>query len=305
MKTLVLLNPEAGGCDDLAEMEARLCADLPDVVVAKTRSAQECGEAVRAGLDAGCETLVAAGGDGTVHSVLNALGPDFDRAALAVLPLGTANDFARSLALPLEVSEAVEAVVLGRTRALDVVEVRVHDGGEDVRYCGNVTAGGFAGQVREDLDEDDKSRWGPLSYVRAAFEQLNDVDRWRVELDLGGGSGPFEDPQTIVNIVVANGSRAGGNIPVAPDADPGDGLLDVVWIRDGSAAELCALAAKMAAGHHLDDDRVEATRTRYVRVRTDPVMPFTADGEPFSSDDVEFRVLPGVLRMVVPGEADG
>lgn len=92
---------------------------------------------------------------------------------------------------------------------------------------------------------------------------------------------------------------------MAPDADPGDGLLDVVWIRDGSTTELCVLAAKMATGHHLDDDRVEAARARSVRVRTDPVMPFTADGEPFSSDDVEFRVLPGVLRIVVAGEADG
>lgn len=304
MRTLVLLNPEAGGCDDLAEMEARLCADLPDVVVEKTCSAQACGAAVRAGLDAGCETLVAAGGDGTVHGVLNALAPDFDRAALAVLPLGTANDFVRSLSLPLEISEAVAAVALGRTRALDVVEVRADGADGEVRYCGNVTAGGFAGQVREDLDEDDKSRWGPLSYVRAGLEQLNDVDRWRVELDLGGGSDPPGDPQTIVNIVVANGSRAGGNIPVAPDADPGDGLLDVVWIRDGSPTELGVLAAKMVAGRHLDDDRVEAARARCVRIRTDPVMPFTADGEPFSSDDVEFRVLPGVLRMVVAREGD-
>lgn len=124
MKTLLLLNPEAGGCDDAEDLEARLASELPDARIERTRSAREGAEAVRAGLDAGYGMLVAAGGDGTVHTVLNALGPDFDRAALAVLPLGTANDFARSLSLPLEVSEAVEAVGLGRTRALDVVEVR-------------------------------------------------------------------------------------------------------------------------------------------------------------------------------------
>lgn len=301
----MLLNPRAGGCDDPGELEARLTADLPDARVESSGSADEAREIVEAGLDAGCATVVAVGGDGTVHSVLNALGPDFDRAALAILPLGTANDLARSLSVPLELSEAVEAVAAGRTRRLDVVEVRAHgDGGdgEDVRYFANVATGGFAGQVREDLDEDDKSRWGPLSYVRAGLEQVSDIDRWRVEMELEGEPASVGRPPTIVNIVVANGSRAGGNIPVAPDADPGDGLLDVVWIRDGSTAELGALAAKMAAGHHLDEDRVETARARSVRVRTDPVMPFTADGEPFSSDDVEFRLLPGVLRLVVPGE---
>lgn len=301
----MLLNPQAGGCEDPGELEARLTADLPDARVESSGSADEAREIVEAGLDAGCATVVAVGGDGTVHSVLNALGPEFDRAALAILPLGTANDLARSLSVPLDLSEAVEAVAAGRTRRLDVVEVRAHgDGGdgEDVRYFANVATGGFAGQVREDLDEDDKSRWGPLSYVRAGLEQMGDIDRWRVEMELEGEPGSVGGPQTIVNIVVANGSRAGGNLPVAPDADPGDGLLDVVWIREGSTAELGALAAKMAAGQHLDEDRVETARARSVRVRTDPVMPFTADGEPFSSDDVEFRVLPGVLRLVVPGE---
>lgn len=301
----MLLNPQAGGCDDPGELEARLTADLPDARVESSGSADEAREIVEAGLDAGCATVVAVGGDGTVHSVLNALGPEFDRAALAILPLGTANDLARSLSVPLDLSEAVEAVAAGRTRRLDVVEVRAHgDGGdgEDVRYFANVATGGFAGQVREDLDEDDKSRWGPLSYVRAGLEQMGDIDRWRVEMELEGEPGSVGGPQTIVNIVVANGSRAGGNLPVAPDADPGDGLLDVVWIREGSTAELGALAAKMAAGQHLDEDRVETARARSVRVRTDPVMPFTADGEPFSSDDVEFRVLPGVLRLVVPGD---
>lgn len=301
----MLLNPQAGGCDDPGELEARLTADLPDARVESSGSADEAREIVEAGLDAGCATVVAVGGDGTVHSVLNALGPEFDRAALAILPLGTANDLARSLSVPLDLSEAVEAVAAGRTRRLDVVEVRAHgDGGdgEDVRYFANVATGGFAGQVREDLDEDDKSRWGPLSYVRAGLEQMGDIDRWRVEMELEGEPASVGGPQTIVNVVVANGSRAGGNLPVAPDADPGDGLLDVVWIREGSTAELGALAAKMAAGHHLDEDRVETARARSVRVRTDPVMPFTADGEPFSSDDVEFRVLPGVLRLVVPGD---
>lgn len=301
----MLLNPQAGGCEDPGELEARLTADLPDARVESSGSADEAREIVEAGLDAGCATVVAVGGDGTVHSVLNALGPEFDRAALAILPLGTANDLARSLSVPLDLSEAVEAVAAGRTRRLDVVEVRAHgDGGdgEDVRYFANVATGGFAGQVREDLDEDDKSRWGPLSYVRAGLEQMGDIDRWRVEMELEGEPGSVGGPQTIVNIVVANGSRAGGNLPVAPDADPGDGLLDVVWIREGSTAELGALAAKMAAGQHLDEDRVETARARSVRVRTDPVMPFTADGEPFSSDDVEFRVLPGVLRLVVPGD---
>lgn len=305
METLVLLNPTAGGCDHPVEMEDRLASELPDARVQRCGSAEEGRQAVRDALAAGSEMVVAAGGDGTVHTVLNAMGPDFDRAALAIVPLGTANDLVRSLSLPADVSDAIDAILVGRTRVLDVIEVRA-EGGDDagVRYCVNVVAGGFAGRVREDVDEDDKSRWGPLSYARAGVEHLKDVDTWQVDLDLEGGSGSPEGPQRIVNIVVANGSRAGGNIPVAPDADPGDGLLEVVWIRDSAAAELGAVALRMVAGRHLEDERVEARRARAVRVRSDPVMPFTLDGEPLSSGDVEFRVLPGVLRVVV-GAAGG
>lgn len=299
METLVLLNSNAGGFDDPGEVEDRLGSGLPEARVQRSGSAGEAREAVRAALAAGCEVVVAAGGDGTVHTVLNALAPDFERAALAILPLGTANDFARSLSLPRELSEAIDVVRLGRTRALDIIEVRAADGDEGVRYCGNVVTGGFAGRVREDLDEEDKRRWGPLSYVRAGLEQLKDVDRWEVDLELEGGSAASGGEQRIVNIVVANGSHAGGNIPVAPEADPADGLLDVVWIRDSPPARLVAVAFKMVAGGHLQDERVTFRRARAVRLRCDHVMPFTLDGEPLSSDDIEFRVLPGVLRVVV------
>lgn len=299
METLVLLNPNAGGVDDPAEVEDRIASGLPEARVERSGSAGESREAVRAAVAGGCELVVAAGGDGTVHTVLNAIAPDFERAALAILPLGTANDFARSLSLPGELSEALDVVRLGHTRALDVIEVRAADGDDGVRYCGNVVTGGFAGRVREDLDEQDKRRWGPLSYVRAGLEQLKDVHRWEVDLELEGGSAASSGEQRIVNIVVANGSHAGGNIPVAPDADPADGLLDVVWIRDSPPARLVAVAFKMVAGRHLQDERVAFRRARAVRLRCDHAMPFTLDGEPLSSDDVEFRVLPGVLRVVV------
>lgn len=302
MTTFVVLNPEAGGCDD-PEACRRTLAGLPGAEVHVSDSADDARSAVARAVGAGADTVVAAGGDGTVHAVLNGLAPRPERVRFAVVPLGTADDFARSLSLPTGLEEAVEVIRAGRTRALDVLEVQPRpDGGRDHFLCANLAAGGFAGGPEEGPEgelEGVKERWGPLSYVRVAAESLGDDLRvWRTELRLAGTT----VVRDLLNLIVANGRYAGGGVPLAPDADPADGLLNVVSIGGMSAADLALLAPRVLAGEHGGADGVVARRARAVRVRSEPRMPFSVDGEKYRFERVDFRVRPGALRTMVPPE---
>lgn len=298
MRTFVVLNPEAGGLDDAGAARETL-ARLPDTEVHVSESAEDGRSAAARAAEGGVGLVVAAGGDGTVHAVLNGLEPHLGDVRLAVVPLGTANDFVRSLSLPGDAEEAVEALRAGATRCFDVVEARTRDRAKPI-LCGNMAAGGFAGNMEEDAGEEVKERWGPLSYVRVAAEHLGgDLEVWRTELRAAGTT----VTRNLLNVVVANGRFAGGGIPAAPDADPTDGLLSLVWIQSVSGADLALMASRILAGEHRGADAVGTRRVRSVRVRPEREMPFSLDGERYVFREVDFRVRPGTLRVVVGPDA--
>lgn len=306
MSTLVVLNPGAGGCGD-PEARRKELGRISAAEIHVSESAEDGRAAVRRAVEEGYDRIVAAGGDGTIHGLLNALAPDFDRVTFGVVPLGTANDLVRSLELPMDADEAIDAIRSGRTEELDLIELRARDrdAGSTV-YCANAATGGFAGAVEEEMEEGTKERWGPLSYVRVAAEQLGETRRWRVELEVDPAEGGGEriGPVELLNVVVANGRLVGGGVPIAPEADPTDGLLDVVSIRSMPPGELALLGPRLLTGDHLSDESVEHRRARSVRVRSDPPMPYSLDGELATFGDVELRVLAGALTTLVGPPAD-
>ena len=147
---MCILNPHSGSAD--ADAVQRAITALGEVTLRMTR---QVGEAKRLASDAiaeGCHLVVAAGGDGTINEVVNGLADDFSRARLGIIPLGTGNDFARSINVPPNIDAVVELLVAGATQALDVVRMS----SDKVRYFINVSAGGFSGLVDEKLTEETK-----------------------------------------------------------------------------------------------------------------------------------------------------
>lgn len=297
MSARVILNPNAGSAgesDSLRDAirytpEAELCV------------CREAGHATRLAAEAaadGFDLVVAAGGDGTINEVLNGLAADFGAIALGVVPLGTGNDLARTLALPEEPLAAFRLALEGERRALDVI--RVESDGETA-YALNVCAGGFTGEMDEVMTDELKATWGPLAYLIGAAKALPDLEGYVTKI--AWDDGPFEVVDAL-NVVVANGRTAGGGKPAAPRANPEDGLLDVVVIRECSGAELAALAAAALAGDYLESDLVIHERVRSLRVESRPGMWFNVDGELFTKEPVRFEVVPGALRVAVgPGYA--
>jgi diacylglycerol kinase (ATP) len=310
-RALVLLNPKSGSADRVGEME-RALLDVRDrfssLDVVETESADDARRRAREAAESGIDVVAAAGGDGAVNSVVAGLmdAREVDgvrgESALAVLPLGTGNDFARTLAVEADAEEAVRALVAHQARMLDVVHLTV-ESGEDAprhRWFINAATGGNAGDIVDVMTDELKERWGPWCYVRGAIEVLTDLTRYRLRLQWDDEA--EAEACDTYNLILANGRTAAGGVPIAWPANLEDGLLDVVVVKYGEGSDVAAITADLVLGDYLENDRVLHRRTRRLSVEADPEMTFSTDGEPVHGRAFTFEILPGVLPVLVGSE---
>ncbi|MDQ6807879.1 MAG: diacylglycerol kinase family lipid kinase [Verrucomicrobiota bacterium] len=290
-KICFVVNPAAGSIKDPDALVARLNSVAgAEVKLTSRRGSAE--RAARSALKGGCELIVAAGGDGTLNEVVNGIGEKADGVQLGLIPLGTGNDFARSLELPTDLETCLEIILAGRTRAIDLVRVT----SDKVRYFINVSAGGFSGAVSDKLTAEVKDTWGPLAYFRGAAAALSELRAYRTNLSFDNTESLSLD---LYNIVVANGRYVAGGMPIAPDASIDDGLLDVVLLPETSAAQLAWLAPQILMGSHLSSDAVVFRRAARVCVNSKPGMWFNVDGEVVGNEPATFDVVPRALQFGV------
>ena len=290
-KTFVILNPAAGSVKDVDALVERI-RNLPDAEVCITAKAGAAMQSTKKALRKGCEMVVAAGGDGTLNEVVNGLREDASAVVLGLIPLGTGNDFARTLELPTQVDEAIALLLAGHTRAIDLVRVT----SDEVRYFVNVSAGGFSGLVDEKLTPEMKQTWGPLAYLRGAAAALPDLRAYRTTVSLDNTESLT---LSLYDVVIANGRYVGSGTQIAPEASIDDGLLDIILIPEQSPAELAVLAARVALGNHLSSAAVVFRRAAKVTVNSRPGMRFNVDGELVGNEPARFEVLPRTLQFVV------
>lgn len=290
-KARIILNPAAGSVTDLTALLTKLSPLGADVKITGKRGAAE--RYARHALRDGCELIVAAGGDGTLNEVVNGIADKPGQATIALLPLGTGNDFARSLGLPNELDAALEVLLAGRTRGVDLVRVT----SDRVRYFVNVSAGGFSGVVNEKLTPEMKETWGPLAYARSAAAALPELRAYRTNVSLDNDECVSMD---VYNVVVANGRYVAGGTPIAPEAEIDDGLLDVILLVESSPAKLAMLMPKVLVGSHLTNDAVVFRRAAKVGVNSRPGMWFNVDGELVGNQPAVFEIVPRALQFVVP-----
>jgi diacylglycerol kinase (ATP) len=293
MKRCLLYNPAAGAADTTERLAA-----LSGFTLMQSQTPEEMDALVARACDEGYELIIAAGGDGTVNRVVHALMLQQKRPILAIVPMGTGNDLARTLAIGLDDPlDAIQAIERGDARRIDLIQVRFGEASEP-RYCVNVAAGGFTGQMNEVMTDELKQTWGPLAYLRGAVKVLPDLQDYHTTVSYDGGSVSHE--VLALNIIVANGRTAGGGTPVAPCASLEDGALDVVIVRKGTTAELAGVAARLlAAGDYRDSELVTHRRATQVAVRSTPGMWFNIDGELIGNQPASFSIIPKALRVIV------
>jgi lipid kinase YegS len=272
-------------------------ADRADTTVSRTEVEQP-GDArvlARKAAEDGADVVVAAGGDGTVNEVVTGLMEAGATAALAILPYGTANDFAASLGIDADPSAAHRDLVAGETTAIDA-------GRANGRWFVNVVAAGFGAQITAETPHEVKDVIGPLAYVGHALARLGEIRTPPVTI-----TGPGVEWQgDCLGWIVGNGWQTGGGFRVCPEAELDDGELDLVAIPNLTAAEVLAIAASSAVSKTLDPSTrsLLTARVPWVRVQCAEGMAVNVDGEPLYAAgeplDLTIEVVPRALRLIRP-----
>ena len=240
-------------------------------------------ETLAAELAAEVDVLVVFGGDGTVHEVANGLPLGGDGPLAALLPAGTGNDLARALGLPPDPVAAATELAGARPRALDLLDC-------GPRRAANGVNAGFAAAATDVLSRPVKKALGPAAYLVGGLRAGVSPPTWpaRVEVD-----GRVVEGEALA-VVVGNGGSFGGGRWLIPEADVGDGLLDVLVVPAG--ASRVRLARHLARDRRLPCD-LPRLRGPAATVVTD--MPCRLDGEPFPTPG-SVTVLPGAWQVLVP-----
>ena len=294
LKTLVVWNSNAGSVDAAADIRSTLERHKNTTIVQPVDS-KDMERLLKHHCENGTKLVVAAGGDGTINSVINGLNDTWG-VTLGVLPLGTANDWCSSLGIPDDLDEAMEVLMRGETRILDIAEVVTV--GRTTRFA-NIATGGNSYRVTESLTDEMKQSWGPLCYMRGAISILSDLDSFETEIRFDDGP-----PQafSVWNIIIANGKTSGGRIEVAPKAILDDGLLDVVIIQSGTVIDLADMTVRYVFGDYIDSDQVVYRQARKITIKSTPPLLFSIDGDLVEEQPVTFRAIPRCQLVIVgPG----
>jgi YegS/Rv2252/BmrU family lipid kinase len=258
----------------------------------------QLGELARDAAASGARLLVVVGGDGSVNEVASGLAELEDAPEIAVVPRGTGWDFARTFGIPHRVEDAVQVALHGATRTIDLgaVSYRTWDGRDAGAFFANVASAGMSGAIARRANETTKAFGGKVSYLWATLSVFSgwSATELRVTVDAGERHGRMFD------VVVANCRYFGGGMKMCPDADPEDGLFDVLTIGDVTKLDLARTMPKIYRGTHLPHPKAELLRGRVVTVDGDEPIPIELDGEQPGTTPVRFEVLPRKLRVRVP-----
>lgn len=294
----LILNGKSAGDDDLrhavhAIRDAGIALDV--------RVTWEDGDAERYVAEAiadGVDTVIAAGGDGTLSEVATTLAHRDEPAdalpSLGLVPLGTANDFATAAGIPDEPLPALELVRAVAAVPLDLLRIDAEDG---PHWCANLASGGFGTEVTVETDEGLKKMLGGLAYLITGIAKLG-----RIEPMTARVRGPeFEWEGDFIALGIGNGRQAGGGQALCPDALVDDGALDLTIVPELSGEVAATVGTVIKDGKHAALDRV-ATRARlpWVELEADQPMTLNLDGEPVKSRRFRIDCVAGRVRMHLP-----
>lgn len=235
------------------------------------------------------ETIIVAGGDGTIRGAaraLIALGRP-----VGVLPLGTANDLARGLGIPTDLVEAAAIIASGKTQLIDVAAAN----GE---LFFNSAGIGLGPALTKEMDSKEKTALGVLAYLKALMRAAGKHPSFSADIECDGRRCRLR----VMQVTVANGRYYGGGMTASREARLDDSMLDLLAIKAFGLSKLLKLAPKLRWGLSMPVAEIVTERARHIQVGTRRRMQVTTDGELTTWTPVTFEVKPRALRVLV---ADG
>ena len=265
-----------------------------DLAVRVTWEAGDAQRYVKEALELGYTTLIAGGGDGSVRDIVHAMmASDRNDLALAILPLGTANDFATAAGIPEVMSQAL-ALLDSPAKASDVIQVNDH-------YFLNMATGGFGTEVTTQTSEDLKGMLGGAAYLLTGLTRFSEIQA--AEGSFRGDD--FEWQGEFLALGLGNGRQAGGGQRLCPDALSNDGLLAVAILP--ARMDLLAGVRELFDSEARQDPEQEGlfvrTRLSSLQVKTPSPMNLNLDGEPVQSTEFNITVIRDRLKLHLPSDS--
>jgi YegS/Rv2252/BmrU family lipid kinase len=282
---LINRNSRQGGID-LSPALGLLRDSGIDVIDAARVRQSSPGKAIAAHLGT-IDLVIVGGGDGTLNAVADALVEA--GLPLGLLPLGTANDLARTLGLPTDLASAGAVIARGRTRRIDLGLV-------NGKHFFNVASLGLSTQVARELTRETKRRWGILGYPLSLWRAARSMRPFHADIRCDQRRRQLRSMQ----IWIGNGRHFGGGMTVAADAEIDDGKLDLVSLAPRSFWQLVLSSPALRWGHHHAVERLRHWRCTEIEIRTRRPMPINTDGEVTTRTPASVRIVPKALSVYVP-----
>ncbi|MBQ7642855.1 MAG: diacylglycerol kinase family lipid kinase [Clostridia bacterium] len=285
-----IINPASGGGKG-AEAAKKISAILDKkgikYTIHLTTREKEATELAKSLSDIGAQTIIAVGGDGTIHETLN--GIDAEKVNFGIIPCGTGNDFVTSAGIPCDVEKSLDVILNGEPKATDYM------------VCGGVKGLNVIG-TGIDVDvlkrcKKSKILRGKLQYVISLIISLIKFKFYKFRIVKSDGS---EEEREALIAAVGNGKRFGGGIPMCPEAEIGDGKLDFVIAGKLKKHKIPAAFMQLMKGNILKQDFTYYEKVEAVKIVFDKPVTVQVDGELYDGLDFDLSIVKGGLKLFRP-----
>jgi diacylglycerol kinase (ATP) len=297
LKAMIIMNPSSGkekANEYVQKIEETLQGKYDEITLRKT---EKEGDASTFALEA-CEgvydAVISMGGDGTINEVINGLAEQNHRPSVGIIPLGTINDFARALDIPLNPYEAIDVLDRQETRAVDIGKI-------DQAYFANVLAVGSIAEASYNVTAEQKTRLGSLAYFMEGTKSFLSGDS--ITLKVEHENGVWEGESFLLLAALTN--SVGGFESIAPDADVNDGKFHAFIIKKMSIPRIAKIIPSLLKGDLKESEEVEYFRTSFLHVSSTAQHVVNIDGEEGQALPFEANVLHGHLKVFVPSKVNG
>lgn len=292
VKAMLIYNPSSGKADakQYKEKTINILEGLGyEIIIKETGKQNDATIFAKQACSEKVDFLLAMGGDGTINEVVNGLAKQLHRPVFSFIPLGTVNDFARALGIPLEPELAIEALKMTNTLLVDIGQI-------DDKYFMNIVAiGDIASRVANTTVEQ-KTKMGSLAYLLEGAKAI--ISSEEIEMTITHDLGIWKGTPMLILVALTN--SVGGFEKMVNTAEINDGKLHIYIIKQAGLASVARMGAKILFGNLNKDDGVEVIETTDVLIESRKPLYCNVDGDEGDCTPLEIKVLPKHIKMLIP-----
>lgn len=293
-KVLVILNPTSGkeeATNFVAELKQVLTVLYEEISIRETSENLDAEELSKNGAEEGYDSIIAMGGDGTVHGVVNGVMKSAAKPSLGIIPLGTVNNFARSLGIPVDPQEAIQMLLNAERLTIDTARIG------NTYFISSVSAGPIPETVQQ-VGTELKTKFGPIAYLIEGVKALDEKRTYPFQIVFDGK----EREQVYSLMLISLSNSVAGIQNFFPDASMNDGKLHFFGLKETSIQEKLALVPKLFQEDADYTDKVDilSFEEAYITLEGESSLNTTIDGETGPTFPAKIKVLPTSLSLFVP-----